>query len=282
MDIVRTVVNLRTRVRAWRGADESVGLVTTMGGIHDGHLALVRAAGERFDHTVATLFVNPKQFGPGEDLGAYPRDEEGDARRLAAEGVDLLFAPPESVMYPEDHSTRVEVAGLESILEGAFRPDFFTGVVTVVAKLLLQVLPDAALFGEKDFQQLRVVQRMVLDLDVPVEIVGVPTVREPDGLALSSRNLYLSVAEREIAPALFATLSAVAESVRTGADPEERERWAESALVSAGFDSVDYVAVRDGATLGRYLGADAAGQGPGRVLAAARLGKARLIDNVAL
>ena len=278
MDIVRTVADLRTRVRAWRGVGETVGLVPTMGGIHDGHLALVRAACDRLDHTVATLFVNPKQFGPGEDFGSYPRDEEGDSGRLEAEGVDLLFAPPESVMYPEGYSTRVEVAGLGSILEGAFRPDFFSGVATVVAKLLLQVLPDAALFGEKDFQQLRVVQRMVLDLDVPVEIVGVPTVREPDGLALSSRNLYLSVAEREIAPALFATLSAVAEAVRAGAEPEERERWAESALLSAGFEGVDYVAVRDGVTLGPY----ATGQGPGRVLAAARLGKTRLIDNVAL
>lgn len=282
MDIVRTVADLRTRVSAWRGTGETVGLVPTMGGIHEGHLALVRAAGERFDRTVATLFVNPKQFAPGEDFGAYPRDEEGDAGRLDAEGVDLLFVPPGSVMYPEAHATRVEVADLGSILEGAFRPDFFTGVATVVAKLLLQVLPDAALFGEKDFQQLRIVQRMVLDLDVPVEIVGVPTVREPDGLAFSSRNLYLSAPEREIAPALFATLSAVAEAVRAGADPERRERWAESELVSAGFDSVDYVAVRDGATLGRYLGPYAAGQGPGRVLAAARLGKARLIDNVAL
>ncbi len=278
MDIVRTVADLRTRVRAWRGAGETVGLVPTMGGIHDGHLALVRAACDRLDHTVATLFVNPKQFGPGEDFGSYPRDEEGDSGRLEAEGVDLLFAPPESVMYPEGYSTRVEVAGLGSILEGAFRPDFFSGVATVVAKLLLQVLPDAALFGEKDFQQLRVVQRMVLDLDVPVEIVGVPTVREPDGLALSSRNLYLSVAEREIAPALFATLSAVAEAVRAGAEPEERERWAESALLSAGFEGVDYVAVRDAVTLGPY----ATGQGPGRALAAARLGKTRLIDNVAL
>lgn len=278
MDVVRTVADLRTRVGAWRGAGETVGLVPTMGGIHDGHLALVRAARERLDHTVATLFVNPKQFGPGEDFGAYPRDEEGDARCLEAEGVDLLFAPPESVMYAEDHTTRVEVAGLGSILEGTFRPDFFPGVVTVVAKLLLQVSPDAALFGEKDFQQLRVVQRMVRDLDVPVEIVGVPTVREPDGLALSSRNLYLTAPEREIAPALFATLSAVAEAVRAGADPEERERRAASELLSAGFDNVDYVSVRDGATLGPY----AAGQGPGRVLAAARLGKTRLIDNVAL
>ena len=278
MDTVRTVTDLRTQVGAWRIAGETVGLVPTMGGIHEGHLALVRAAGERLDRTVDTLFVNPKQFGPGEDFGAYPRDQEGDAEHLEAEGVDLLFVPSESVMFPEEHSTRVEVAGLGSILEGAFRPDFFTGVATVVAKLLLQVLPDVALFGEKDFQQLRVVQRMVLDLDVPVEIVGVPTVREPDGLALSSRNLYLSVAERDIAPALFATLSAVAEAVRVGADPEERERWAEAALLSAGFDTVDYVAVRDGVTLGPY----AAGQGPGRVLAAARLGKARLIDNVAL
>ncbi len=278
MDIVGTVADLRARVGGWRGEGETVGLVTTMGGIHQGHLALVRAAGERVDHTVATLFVNPRQFGRGEDFGTYPRDEEEDARRLEAGGVDLVFAPPESVMYPEDHSTRVEVAGLGSILEGEFRPDFFTGVATVVTKLLLQVLPDAAWFGEKDFQQLRVVQRMVRDLDVPVEIVGVPTVRESDGLALSSRNLYLSAPEREIAPALFATLSAVAQAVRAGADPEERERWAESELASAGFEHVDYVAVRDGATLGPY----AAGQGPGRVLAAARLGTTRLIDNVAL
>ena len=282
MDITRTVEDLRARVRVWRGEGGTVGLVPTMGGIHGGHLALVRAAGERVDHTVATLFVNPRQFGAGEDFGAYPRNEEEDARRLEAGGVELLFAPPESVMYPADHSTRVEVADLGSILEGAFRPGFFTGVATVVTKLLLQVVPDAALFGEKDFQQLRVVQRMVRDLDVPVEIVGVPTVRESDGLALSSRNLYLSAPEREIAPALFATLSAVAEAVRAGADPEERERWAESELASAGFEHVDYVAVRDGATLGRYLGRDAAGQGPGRVLAAARLGTTHFIDNGAV
>ena len=278
MNTVRTIEDLRARVRVWRGAGETVGLVPTMGKIHAGHLALVGAAAGTTDRTVATLFVNPTQFGPGEDLGSYPRDEDRDTALLDAEGVDLLFAPSESAMYPKGHSTQVEVGGLGSILEGQSRPGFFTGVATVVAKLLLQALPDLAFFGEKDFQQLRVVQRMVCDLNVPVEIVGVPTVREPDGLALSSRNLYLSDAEREIAPVLFTTLSTVAEAVEGGADPDERERWAESALRGAGFDRVDYVAVRDASTLGPFE----AGRGPGRVLAAAWLGKARLIDNVAL
>ena len=279
METVHTVPELRQRLDAWRGAGETVGLVPTMGALHEGHLSLVRLSLAKTQRTCASLFVNPKQFTPGEDYDVYPRDEAADAARFAAEGVDLLFAPAMDVMFPDDHVTTVAVPGLGDGLEGEFRPGFFTGVATAVAKLLLQALPDAAFFGEKDYQQLLVIRRMVRDLHIPVAIEAGPTVRETDGLALSSRNAYLGAEQRATAPALHRTLLEVAERVAQGTDTEEAAAWGRAALLDAGFTEVDYVEVRDAATLAP---AGAAAENPLRVLAAAHLGTTRLIDNVAV
>ena len=279
METVRSVPDLRRRLDVWRGAGETIGLVPTMGALHEGHLSLVRLSLAKTRRTCATLFVNPKQFAPGEDYDVYPRDEAADAARFAAEGVDLLFVPAMDVMFPDDHATIITVPGLGDDLEGEFRPGFFTGVATVVTKLLLQALPDAAFFGEKDYQQLLVVRRMVRDLHIPVTIEAGPTVREADGLALSSRNAHLSAGQRAAAPALHRTLRAVAERVAEGADVGEAAAWGRAALVEAGFTKVDYVEVRNAATLAPA--GEAAGN-PLRVLAAAHLGTTRLIDNVAV
>ena len=279
METVRTVPDLRRRLDGWRGAGKTIGLVPTMGALHEGHLSLVRLSLAKMGRTCATLFVNPKQFAPGEDYGVYPRDEAADAARFTAEGVDLLFAPAMDVMFPDDHATTVAVPGLGDGLEGEFRPGFFSGVATVVAKLLIQAWPDAAFFGEKDYQQLLVVRQMVRDLHIPVAIEAGPTVREADGLALSSRNAYLSTQERAAAPALHRTLSDVAERVAEGAEVGEAVAWSRAALLEAGFTKVDYVEVRDAATLAP---AEASAGNPLRVLAAAHLGATRLIDNVAV
>jgi len=278
MDTVRTIAELRARVRDWRKEDHTIGLVPTMGGLHAGHLSLVQLASQRADRTVATLFVNPTQFAPHEDFATYPRNEGDDSRMFVDAGTDLLFASNVSEIYPDGHATKVEVQGLSQMLEGEFRPQFFIGVATVVSKLLLQALPDVAVFGEKDYQQLCVIKRMVQDLDIPVEILGAPTIREDDGLAMSSRNQYLTENERKAAPALYETITAVAANVRKGEDPAAQRRWAETKLTEAGFGAVDYVAVRDAETLEPVRDASK----PARVLAAAWLGKARLIDNVAV
>ena len=279
METVRTVADLRQRLDAWRGAGETIGLVPTMGALHEGHLSLVRLSLAKTRRTCATLFINPKQFAPGEDYDVYPRDEAADAARFAAEGVDLLFAPALDVMFPDDHATTVAVSGLGDGLEGEFRPGFFSGVATVVAKLLLQARPDAAYFGEKDYQQLLVVRQMARDLHIPVAIEAGPTVRETDGLALSSRNAYLSARQRATAPALHRTLREVAKRVAQGTEVGEAAAWGRAALLAAGFTEVDYVEVRDAATLAP---AEAAMNRPLRVLAAAHLGSTRLIDNVAV
>ena len=202
LDTVRTIADLRARVQGWRGAGQRIGLVPTMGALHAGHVSLVKNSVARCDRTVVTLFVNPTQFGPKEDFSVYPRDEARDAALVAAEGADLLFAPGVDEVYPGGHSTKVHVGGLGDVLEGEYRPGFFTGVATVVTKLLLQALPDEAFFGEKDYQQLQVIKKLIRDLDVPVTATGVATVRESDGLALSSRNAYLTPAERATAPVL--------------------------------------------------------------------------------
>jgi pantoate--beta-alanine ligase len=277
METVRTVADLRQRLDAWRGAGETIGLVPTMGALHDGHLSLVRLSLAKTQRTCATLFVNPKQFAPGEDYNDYPRDEAADGARFAAEGVDLLYAPAKDVMFPDDHATTVAVPGLGDDLEGEFRPGFFTGVVTVVAKLLLQARPDAAFFGEKDYQQLLVIRQMVRDLHIPVAIEAGPTVREADGLALSSRNTYLTAEQRAAAPVLHRTLLDVAKRVAEGAGAPEGAAWGRAALLEAGFTKVDYVEVRDATTLAP---AETAAASPWRVLAAAHLGNTRLIDNV--
>lgn len=277
MKIVRTIADLRAVVRGWRAARESVGLVTTMGALHEGHLSLVDAASAGNDKVVSTIFVNPAQFGPNEDLARYPRQEAEDAAMLEARGADLLFAPDAGEVYPEGFATTVTVAGITDELEGTFRPGHFEGVATVVAKLLLQSLPDRAYFGEKDWQQLKTITRMARDLDVPTEIVGVATVREADGLAMSSRNAYLSESERAAAGQLNVVLRDVAAAVTAGGDPAVEETKAEARLREIGFGPVEYVAVRDADD----LGPPREGR-PMRVLTAARIGKTRLIDNMAV
>ncbi|MEM9684566.1 MAG: pantoate--beta-alanine ligase [Pseudomonadota bacterium] len=277
---VRTVADLRDAVRAWRADGDSVGLVTTMGALHAGHLSLVKTAASRCDRVVATIFVNPTQFNDPSDLDKYPRREDEDAGALMAAGTNLLFAPSADEMYPEAFDTTVSVGALSAGLEGGHRPGHFDGVATVVCKLLLQSMPDIAFFGEKDYQQLRVVTRMSADLNIPTEIQGVPTVREADGLAMSSRNEHLTAAEREIAPALAQALHRVAEAVAAGQAAGPVVEQATADLLSAGFQTVDYIAVCDASTL-KPLDRLSPGT-PARVLAAANLGAVRLIDNIAV
>jgi pantoate--beta-alanine ligase len=277
LPVVRDVPALRDAVRDWRKAGLRVGLVPTMGALHEGHLSLVRAAKERCDRVVTSLFVNPRQFAPHEDFERYPRDEGGDSAMLAGAGCDLLFAPERAVMYPDGFATSVIVADVSVPLEGDFRPHFFGGVATVVTKLLLQCLPDVALFGEKDYQQLLVIKKLARDLDIPIEILGCPTVREHDGLAMSSRNAYLSEDERRIAGRLNLILHDAIKAVRHGAPIADAEAEASRHLIAAGFTVVDYVAIRHAETLAPVTDVSNA-----RILAAAWLGKTRLIDNMAV
>jgi pantoate--beta-alanine ligase len=275
--ICRSVSELRARVAEWRKAGETIGLVPTMGALHEGHLALVRRAQADNRRCIATLFVNPTQFGPSEDLAAYPRDEAADRDKLAALGVDVLFAPAVAEMYAKDAATTVTVARLTDHLCGPFRPGHFAGVATIVTKLLLQSLPDAAYFGEKDYQQLQVIRRLARDLDIPVRIVGVPTVRDADGLALSSRNAYLSPNERTAAMALPRTLRTIAERLaRSPKDVAQQTVWGRDQLSAAGFGKIDYVEVCDAESLQPI----AEVKEPARVFAAAWMGRTRLIDNV--
>lgn len=278
LEVVRDVASLRAKVREWRRRDETVGLIPTMGALHDGHLALVSAALQFCDHAVTTIFVNPTQFAPNEDFEAYPRDEADDLAKLEALSADLAFVPPVEEMYAEGFSTSVAVSGLTEGLCGASRPHFFGGVATVVSKLLLQALPDKAFFGEKDYQQLQVVTRMARDLDIPVEIVGVPTVREADGLAMSSRNWYLSPEERTAAPTLYKVLCDIAAKLTAGEGTATATIAGRSELEAAGFGPIDYIEVCDAHSLEPLERADR----PGRILAAAHLGRTRLIDNVAV
>jgi len=278
IEIVRTVADLRQRLAAWRQEGRIIGLVPTMGALHDGHFSLVDKAVQSNDRTVTSLFVNPKQFGPGEDLDVYPRDEVSDAAALSERGVDLLFAPSVEEMYPAGAVTAVAVPGIGDLLEGRFRPGFFTGVATVVAKLLIQSLPDRAFFGEKDYQQLCVIRRLTKDMDLPVEIVGCPIVREPDGLALSSRNAYLNTEERQAAPALHQALINSGKEIANGAAVAASVAAAKSELLNAGFTKVDYIAVCDPASLEELESV----AGEARLLGAAWLGQTRLIDNIAI
>ncbi len=278
METVRTVADLRARVGAWRRTGARVALAPTMGGLHAGHLALVAAGRAAAERVVATIFVNPTQFGPGEDFEAYPRDEAADAAMLAGAGTDLLYAPPVGEMYPEGFATAVRVAGLTDVLDGRARPGHFDGVAQVVTKLLNQAQADVALFGEKDWQQLAVIRRLARDLDIPTEIRGVPTVREPDGLAMSSRNRYLTAEERALAPSLHRVLSAAAARIGAGAAPGPECAGAAAAVAELGFAPVDYVECRSATALAPVERHDPAV--PARVFAAARLGRARLIDNV--
>ncbi|MAT66540.1 MAG: pantoate--beta-alanine ligase [Gammaproteobacteria bacterium] len=278
MKTVNTVEALREQVRAWRGAGERIGFVPTMGNLHAGHLSLVEQARRGADRVVVSVFVNPMQFGPNEDYDSYPRTLDADRARLEAAGVDLLFAPPVEEVYPAPlaEMTRVEVPELSAILCGRSRPGFFAGVATVVTKLFNMVQPDLAVFGEKDYQQLIVIRRLVRDLSLPILIEGVPTLREPDGLAMSSRNAYLTPAERRVAPQLHHALERLAAALRAGdRDFPALEQLGLQQLELAGFRP-DYVSIRRAADLSL----------PGRddaelvVLAAAWLGRARLIDNL--
>jgi pantoate--beta-alanine ligase len=274
--VIQTVADLRAWTARRRAAGRRVAMVPTMGALHDGHMTLVQRGRALADDVLATIFVNPAQFGPNEDFSAYPRTWDADLEKLTAHGAAAVFYPAVAEMYPAGFATTVTLAGVTQPLEGAHRPGHFDGVATVVAKLLLQGLPDVALFGEKDWQQLQVIRRMATDLDIPVEIVGVPTVRDANGLALSSRNAYLSAAQYDVALALNRTMRAMIRRVNEGADIAATEEWGRAELLRAGFDSVDYLTVRDAATLAPP------GAGPRRVLAAARLGRARLIDNMAV
>lgn len=269
---------LRAQVGAWRVAEESVALVPTMGALHEGHLMLVRQARRSCGRVVVSIFVNPTQFAPTEDFAQYPRDTERDLALLAQEGADAAYLPDVSTMYPPGFATTVSVAGLTDVLCGPLRPGHFAGVATVVTKLLLQALPNRALFGEKDYQQLQVIRRFVRDLDIPVVIEGVPTVREEDGLALSSRNQYLSAEERAVAPRLHAVLTRVAEAVRDGSETAPALAEGRASLDAAGFGPVQYLSVNDAESLAPLERVD----GPARVLAAAYLGRTRLIDNIAV
>lgn len=275
LEIVRKVADLRAKTAQFRAAHATIGLVPTMGALHDGHLTLARSAKLDNVRVIATLFVNPKQFSPTEDLAAYPRDEAADAAALERVGVDLLFAPDVAEMYPENFSTSVAVSGLTQTLCGAVRPHFFGGVATVVTKLLLQALPDRAYFGEKDFQQLQVIRRLVRDLNIPTAIVGVPTIREADGLAMSSRNAYLSPAQRRIAGALPQILQETVAELRTGAAAAPVLAAAKSRLHKSGFDRIDYLELCDEQSLQPIPVA----RPPARLFAAAFIGKTRLIDN---
>lgn len=275
---VRSVRALRKRVAAWRHAGETIALVPTMGALHEGHLSLVRLAKKKADRAVVSIFVNPAQFAPSEDLATYPRDEIGDRNKLAALGVDLIFAPTEKEMYPPDYSTRIHVEDVSEGLCGAARPHFFGGVATVVGKLLIQCLPDIAIFGDKDYQQLLVVRRLARDLDIPVKIIGAPIVREPDGLAMSSRNAYLTAKERKIAPLLHATIKDVAADIAAGRPVDEALAAGRERIIAAAFD-LDYLEVRDAKSLKLV---EEKVEGPARVLVGAYLGRTRLIDNVAV
>jgi pantoate--beta-alanine ligase len=275
VQIIRELGALRRAVGALRASGETLALVPTMGALHAGHMALITAAQAQATHVAASIFVNPTQFGPNEDFAAYPRDEARDAAMLAEAGVAILWAPDVAAMYPPGHASHIHVAGLGDDFCGAARPGHFDGVATVVAKLLNQVQPDAALFGEKDWQQLAVIRRMVADLDLPLAIHGVPIVREADGLARSSRNAYLSARERAAAAAFPLALQAAAAAMAAGAPVAAALADAEAAILAGGFDRIDYVALADAGTLER-LGAL---RSPARLLAAARIGRTRLIDN---
>lgn len=277
---VRTVADLRAQVAAWKQAGERVALVPTMGALHDGHLSLITLAKTKAERVVASIFVNPTQFGPNEDFDAYPRDEARDAELLAGAGCDLLFAPSVREMYAPGFATTVSVTGVSEPLDGAARPGHFAGVATVVSKLLIQCGPDVAVFGEKDYQQLQVIKRVVADLNIPTQIVGAPTARLDDGLARSSRNAYLSEAEREVAGRLNVALADAVRRLRAGESVERVEATGLAALERAGFQRIDYFEVRNAEDLSHP------GTGPltvpARVLAAAMIGKTRLIDNMAV
>ncbi|MEI7600237.1 MAG: pantoate--beta-alanine ligase [Aestuariivirga sp.] len=276
--LVRTLAALRRETAKWRKEDLRYAVVPTMGAIHSGHMELVSEGLKRADRVITTIFVNPKQFAANEDLDKYPRDEDGDVLKLGKAGTHLIYVPNPEEIYPEGFCTTVSLAGpAKAGLEDKFRPEFFDGVTTIVAKLFIQTGADFAMFGEKDYQQLKVVTRMAQDLDIPIEVVGVPTVREEDGLAKSSRNVYLSRQERQQALAIYSSISHAAERIRGGLDIQSATRLATRTLMALGF-KVDYVTVRNAETLAPPQHRDE----PLRIISAAWLGKTRLIDNISV
>jgi pantoate--beta-alanine ligase len=275
--IVRTLGPLRKHIAKLRDSHERIALIPTMGALHDGHFSLVREARRRAGAVVVSIFVNPRQFAPTEDFGSYPRDLQRDVKALSKLGIDLVWAPTDTAMYPDGFSTAITPAGPALAgLEDGVRPHFFGGVATVVGKLFLQVTPDVAMFGQKDYQQLKVVTRMAKDLDLPLRVIGVPTVRERDGLALSSRNVYLSAAERQAAPVLYRVLKESAGKIKAGEAIPAVLGNGRAAIEAAGF-AVDYLEARHAETLEPMR---TVRDGPIRLLVAARLGRTRLIDNV--
>ena len=276
MKIITSVKSLRDEIKAWRATGATVGLVPTMGALHEGHLSLIEAARTNVARVVVSIFVNPKQFAPHEDFDRYPRDLDADAEKLQRVSTDLIFAPESQEIYPEGFATEVDVGGPSAGLETDFRPHFFKGVATVVVKLLLAASPELAVFGEKDYQQLLVVRRAVRDLAIPTNIIGAPIVREGDGLAMSSRNAYLTRAERRIAGTLNTVLRKSAAQAREGIPLQDVEKKATETLRGNGFDAVDYVALRNAEDLSPITRLER----PARVLAAVRIGRTRLIDNM--
>lgn len=275
MKIVRDIKSLREAIRSSRADGKRIALVPTMGALHSGHLSLVALAKQHADEVVASIFVNPTQFGPNEDLAKYPRTETWDIQSLQSAETAIAYLPTAEEMYPPSAATRVQVKGLSSELCGAFRPGHFDGVATIVTKLFMQVMPDVALFGEKDYQQLAIIRRFAADLDIPVQIIGAPIVREEDGLAMSSRNRYLAEEQRQVAPAMYRLLQQA--SVQFASDSVEATlQQVRQGLLDAGFTSVDYVELRDAQTLAPVRQVRA----PARLLAAAHIATTRLIDNV--
>ena len=274
--LVRTIAALRRETAKWRAEGLTHAVVPTMGAIHSGHTQLVAEGLKRADRIITTIFVNAKQFAAHEDLSKYPRDEDGDVRKLGKAGTHLIFSPSPDEVYPPGFSSTVSLTGpAKAGLEDKFRPQFFDGVATIVAKLFIQTGADFAMFGEKDYQQLKVITRMAKDLDLPIDVVGVPTVREEDGLAKSSRNVYLSKAERMQAIAIYRNLHEAADRIRTGVNPQSATRSATRTLIALGF-KVDYVTARNAENLCIPQSKDE----PLRLIAAAWLGKTRLIDNI--
>ncbi len=274
---VRKITALRRTIAGWRAAGDTIALVPTMGALHEGHLSLVRLAKKKAPRVAVSIFVNPTQFAATDDLSRYPRDEAADRAKLSALGVDLVWAPDVAEMYPDGFATAMEPKGVALPLEGEFRPGHFAGVATIVLKLFNQVSPDVAIFGEKDFQQLAVIRQTVRDLNLDVKIIGAPTAREKDGLARSSRNVYLSAEQRAAAPALYRALVGLSAIAAKGGLINKAIDIAKRDLGGAGFKKIDYIAVADAETFGPF---DTKSGRPGRVLAAAWLGRTRLIDNV--
>ena len=276
MRLIENIPDLRTFVREARKGGKTISFVPTMGALHDGHLELVRQGMARTDICIPYIFLNPKQFAPTEDLSSYPRTLEADLEKLRSVNASAVYLPRADDVYPSDFATKIIPSGVALPLEGVARPVMFEGVATVVAKMLLQCMPDIALFGEKDYQQLLVIKQLVRDLNIPVDVIGVPTMRDANGLALSSRNAYLDDAQYKVAITLNKILRHTASEVKSGGALSALEKSAEEALLAAGVEQVDYVAIRDAATL--EIPSD--NSAPMRILAAARIGKARLIDNI--